>query len=180
MQATLHCPLPLPPPTPPGPPLPPPTPPGPPLPPPARRCHGIGLCNQAIPLFLSETTPYHLRGAFNITFQMATTLGIITAQLINLVTQGHLDGWRYSLGLAGIPALTFILGSACLPDSPGGLVVRGRREEARRVLEHLRGTTHVDAEYQDILGHAEATATVSRPILTISRRRYWPQVNPTP
>lgn len=45
---------------------------------------GVGFANQAVPLFLNEMSPAHLRGAFNIMFQLATTIGIILAQLVNV------------------------------------------------------------------------------------------------
>ena len=45
---------------------------------------GVGFANQAVPLFLNEMSPAHLRGAFNIMFQLATTVGIILAQLVNV------------------------------------------------------------------------------------------------
>ena len=45
---------------------------------------GVGFANQAVPLFLNEMSPARLRGAFNIMFQLATTVGIILAQLVNV------------------------------------------------------------------------------------------------
>lgn len=37
---------------------------------------GVGFANQAAPLMLNECAPYQLRGAFNIMFQLMTTIGI--------------------------------------------------------------------------------------------------------
>ncbi|KAG6427781.1 hypothetical protein SASPL_112028 [Salvia splendens] len=48
---------------------------------------GIGFGNQAVPLYLSEMAPTHLRGGLNMMFQLATTLGIFTANMINFGTQ---------------------------------------------------------------------------------------------
>lgn len=48
---------------------------------------GVGFATQATPLFLSEMAPYNLRGALNILFQLAVTIGIFAAQLINYGTQ---------------------------------------------------------------------------------------------
>ena len=45
---------------------------------------GVGFANQAVPLFLNEMSPTHLRGGFNIMFQLATTFGIILAQLVTV------------------------------------------------------------------------------------------------
>ena len=36
---------------------------------------GVGFANQAVPLYLSEIAPPHVRGTLNIMFQMATTIG---------------------------------------------------------------------------------------------------------
>jgi hypothetical protein len=48
------------------------------------------LLLQATPLYLSEMAPYNLRGALNILFQLAVTIGIFVAQLINYGTQVRL------------------------------------------------------------------------------------------
>ncbi|CAL9099400.1 unnamed protein product [Musa acuminata var. zebrina] len=48
---------------------------------------GIGFGNQAVPLYLSEMAPAHLRGALNMMFQLATTLGIFSANMINYGTE---------------------------------------------------------------------------------------------
>ncbi len=37
---------------------------------------GVGLANQSAPVFLSEIAPAHLRGALNIMFQLAVTVGM--------------------------------------------------------------------------------------------------------
>ena len=42
---------------------------------------GVGFANQAVPLYLSEIAPPHVRGTLNIMFQMATTIGESTVQL---------------------------------------------------------------------------------------------------
>ena len=53
-----------------------------------------------MPLYLSEMAPAHLRGGLNMMFQLATTLGIFSANMINYGTQKIKPrGWRLSLGL---------------------------------------------------------------------------------
>ncbi|KAK4400204.1 Sugar transport protein 10 [Sesamum angolense] len=67
---------------------------------------GIGYANQSVPVYLSEMAPPKLRGALNIGFQMATTIGIFAANLVNYGTaQMKENGWRVSLALAAAPAL---------------------------------------------------------------------------
>ncbi|KAF3338916.1 sugar transport protein 7-like protein [Carex littledalei] len=129
---------------------------------------GIGFGNQAVPLYLSEMAPAHLRGALNMMFQLATTSGILTANLINSGTQHlHSWGWRLSLGLAAAPALVMTIGGSLLPETPNSLIEQGKVDEGRRVLEKIRGTKEVDAEFQDMVEASE---------LNILERRNWPQL----
>ncbi|KAL3583980.1 hypothetical protein D5086_015041 [Populus alba] len=65
---------------------------------------GVGFANQSVPIYLSEMAPAQIRGALNIGFQMAITIGILAANLINYGTSKIEDGygWRISLALAAI------------------------------------------------------------------------------
>ncbi len=105
-----------------------------------------------MPLYLSELAPARWRGALNMLFQLATTTGNLTANLINYGT-GKISpwGWRLSLGLAGVPACLLILGSILCPETPNSLIERGHFEKGRATLEKVRGIPNVDLEYDDIL-----------------------------
>jgi SP family galactose:H+ symporter-like MFS transporter len=55
------------------------------------------------------------------------------------------------VGVVALPALVFLLGVLCLPDSPRWLVIRQRKEDARAVLRRLRGSDEqVSAELAEI------------------------------
>ena len=138
---------------------------------------GVGFATMATPLYLSEMAPHSIRGALNIMFQLAVTIGIFAAQLINYGTLNIPDyGWRISLALGGIPALLLFFGSMILPDTPNSLLARGKADESRAVLQRIRGTEEVDAEYEDIVTAVLTASTVKNPYLTILQRRYWPQL----
>lgn len=77
-----------------------------------------------VPLYLSEMAPYKWRGALNQLFQLATTIGILVAQLINYGVQDWDNGWRLSLGLAAVPASILFLAGLFLPESPNSLIER--------------------------------------------------------
>jgi MFS family permease len=78
--------------------------------------------------------PAHMRGALNITFQLATTIGILAAQCINYGTSFIAEwGWRLSLALAGVPSGFLFLGGMFLPDTPNSLVHRGHPDQGRKV-----------------------------------------------
>ncbi|KAJ4801826.1 Sugar transport protein 7 [Rhynchospora pubera] len=138
---------------------------------------GIGFGNQAVPVYLSEMAPVHLRGGLNMMFQLATTLGILTANLINYGTQ-HLGswGWRLSLGLAAVPALLMTIGGSFLPETPNSLIEMGRIDEGRRVLERIRGTHEVDAEFQDMVEASELANSIEHPFRNIIEKRNLPQL----
>ncbi|CAN6204460.1 unnamed protein product [Urochloa humidicola] len=138
---------------------------------------GIGFGNQAVPLYLSEMAPAHLRGGLNMMFQLATTLGIFTANLINYGTQNIKPwGWRLSLGLAAAPAMLMTAGGLLLPETPNSLIERGRVDEGRRVLERIRGTADVEAEFTDMVEASALANTVEHPFRNILERRNRPQL----
>jgi sugar porter (SP) family MFS transporter len=112
---------------------------------------GIGMANQVVPLYLSEMAPFKYRGGLNMLFQLAVTIGILVAQLINYGVQDWSHGWRLSLGLAAVPAFVLLAGGILLPESPNSLIERGKTDRGRAVLERLRGTPNIHAEYNDIM-----------------------------
>ncbi|CAL0318163.1 unnamed protein product [Lupinus luteus] len=139
---------------------------------------GIGFTNSAVPIYLSEMAPYKYRGGLNICFQLSITIGIFVANLLNYFFAKILNGqgWRISLGLGAVPAVIFFIGSLCLPDSPSSLVERGHHEECKRQLVKIRGTTDIDAEFNDILAASEASHRVKHPWRTLFERKYRPQL----
>ncbi len=106
---------------------------------------------QAVPLYLSEMAPTKWRGGLNILFQLAVTIGILFANLVNYFT-GKVapEGWRISLGLAGIPAALLTIGGIFLPETPNSLVQRGKLEAGRTVLRKIRGIDNVETEFKDL------------------------------
>ncbi|KEH16381.1 putative major facilitator, sugar transporter, major facilitator superfamily [Medicago truncatula] len=138
---------------------------------------GIGFGDQAIPLYLSEMAPTHLRGGLNMMFQVATTLGIFAANMINFGTRNIKPwGWRLSLGLAAIPAVLMTVGGILIPETPNSLIERGSKEKGRKVLEKLRGTKDVDAEFQDMVEASELANSIKHPFRNILEKRYRPEL----
>ncbi|XP_019192602.1 PREDICTED: sugar transport protein 14-like [Ipomoea nil] len=138
---------------------------------------GIGFGNQAVPLYLSEMAPAKVRGAVNQLFQLTTCLGIFVANFINYATEKiHPWGWRLSLGLATVPATLMFVGGLFLPETPNSLVEQGRLEEAREVLERVRGTSKVDAEFSDLVDASRAAQAIKNPFRNLLKRRNRPQL----
>lgn len=126
---------------------------------------------------MSEMAPFRLRGGVNMMFQMATTLGIFSANMINYGTS-KLEpwGWRLSLGLAAVPAILMTLGGVFVPETPNSLIERGSKEEGRKILEKIRGTDNVEAELQDIIDASELANSIEHPFRNILERRNRPQL----
>lgn len=82
-------------------------------------------------------------------FQLAITLGIVAAYLVNFALS-NAEAWRWMLGLGAVPALILLVGMLPLPDSPRWLVEQGRQDEARAVLERIHPEENVDREVQEI------------------------------
>lgn len=139
---------------------------------------GVGFANQSVPLYLSEMAPAKLRGALNIGFQLAITIGILAANLINYGTNKIKGdyGWRVSLALAAVPAIIMAGGALILPDTPNSLIERGHRDKAKAMLQKIRGTEDVDEEFQDLIEASESSNLVEHPWKNILRRRYRPQL----
>lgn len=138
---------------------------------------GVGFSNQSVPLYLSEMAPARVRGGTNNLFQLTTCLGIFVANVINYFTNKlHPWGWRLSLGLAVIPALLMSIGGYFLPETPNSLVEQGRLEEGRRVLEKIRGTEKVQAEFDDMVEASEIARAVKHPFRNLLKRRNRPQL----
>ena len=110
-------------------------------------------------------------------FQLATTLGIFTANMINYGTQKlHPWGWRLSLGLAAAPALLMTVGGILLPETPNSLIERGSKEKGREVLEKIRGTKDVNAEFEDMIDASELANSIKHPFRNILKKRNRPQL----
>ncbi|KAK6137556.1 hypothetical protein DH2020_028698 [Rehmannia glutinosa] len=139
---------------------------------------GIGFANQSAPVYLSEMAPYKYRGALNMCFQLFITIGILAANLINYGTSQLKsgNGWRISLGCAAIPAVIFIFGSLCLPDTPNSLIERGKQDEALKRLREIRGIDDVEEEFNDLIAASVAAKEIKNPFSNLLRRKYRPHL----
>ncbi|XP_010256218.1 PREDICTED: sugar transport protein 8-like [Nelumbo nucifera] len=132
---------------------------------------GVGFCNEAVPLYLSEVAPVKVRGAVNIMFQLFVTIGIFIANLVNYFTSKmHPSGWRVSLGIAGVPASVLLLGSFFITETPTSLIQRQQLEKGKATLEKVRGVVDVDAEFDQIVIAAEKARQVKHPFRKLMSR----------
>jgi sugar porter (SP) family MFS transporter len=109
---------------------------------------GIGL-SSVVPVYISEISPANARGWQASLYQLAITIGILSAYLVDYAFADS-EAWRWMLGLAAVPGLMLAFGMIFLPETPRWLMERGRSDAARAVLRRIRGNASVDAEFQEI------------------------------
>jgi sugar porter (SP) family MFS transporter len=109
----------------------------------------IGLASTNVPVYLSEVAPPHARGWIVSLFQLAVTVGIVVAYLTDYAFAG-VEGWRWMLGLAVVPAIVFGAGMFFLPETPRWLIRGGQHEVAHGVLMRIRGLADVNVEIEAI------------------------------
>jgi MFS transporter, SP family, galactose:H+ symporter len=118
---------------------------------------GIGLASTTVPLYISEVSPAKARGWQVSLFQLAITIGILAAYLVDYAFAPS-EAWRWMLGLAVIPGLLLGAGMLFLPETPRWLAKHSDVTTSRGVLVRIRGTANVEAEFQEI----QATLAVSQ------------------
>lgn len=101
-----------------------------------------------VPLYIPETAPTEIRGSLNTLPQFTGSGGMFAANC--MVFGMSLIGkpsWRLILGVILVSSsIHYILTVFFLPESPRWLVSKGRMNEAKRVLQQLRGRDDVDGE----------------------------------
>ncbi|CAN6699450.1 unnamed protein product [Malus baccata var. baccata] len=115
--------------------------------------------------------------AVNQLFHLTAFLGILIANWINYGTdKSHPWGWRLSLGLATVPAVLMFVGGLFLPETPNSLVEQGRLEEARTILEKVRGTKKVDEEFANLVDASNVARALKNPFRNLLARKNRPQL----
>lgn len=127
---------------------------------------GIGLASALSPMYIAEVAPAHLRGRFVSLNQMTIVIGILGAQVINLliadaVPTGASDefirsswngqtGWRWMFYACAIPSVAFLLLTFFLPESPRWLMKAGKAERAFPTLKKIGGEAYAHEEMANI------------------------------
>ncbi|KZS14487.1 Metabolite transport protein CsbC [Daphnia magna] len=117
---------------------------------------GIGLASMVVPMYLAETASSSQRGMLVTMNVMFITGGQAMAAVFSGALSTVSDGWRYMLGIAAIPAVIQFVGFLLMPESPRWLFSHGKPEEARKVLQRIRGPCHnIDDELEAIKASVE-------------------------
>ncbi len=127
---------------------------------------GIGLASALSPMYISEVSPAHQRGRFVSLNQLTIVIGILAAQLINLliaekVPEGASDlfiqsswngqiGWRWMFFAEAVPAFAFFILIFFVPESPRWLTKANQTEKAFPILQKIGGKSYAKEELDKI------------------------------
>jgi MFS transporter, SP family, arabinose:H+ symporter len=124
---------------------------------------GIGASSVLGPVYIAELAPAKWRGRLVAAFQFNVVFGILLAYTSNYVIRTmHLGAteWRWQVGIAGVPAVAFLILLFGIPRSPRWSASKNRIDEALAVLK-MMGEPDPEAELEDIraaLAQEHATA----------------------
>jgi SP family sugar porter-like MFS transporter len=127
---------------------------------------GIGLASNLSPMYIAEISPAESRGRFVSINQLTIVIGILAAQIVNLLIAQPVEGevtteiireswngqygWRWMFGAESVPASLFFLLMFYVPESPRWLVKYNQHERARSILARIGGESYAKGEVADI------------------------------
>lgn len=92
---------------------------------------GIGVASALSPMYIAEVSPANIRGRLVSLNQMTIVLGILTAQIVNMLIGqdaeaqwGEQWGWRWMFWAETVPAALFLIMSFFIPESPVYLALK--------------------------------------------------------
>ena len=119
---------------------------------------GIGIVSIVSPMYISEISPAKVRGTMVGLYQLAVTMGLLLAYVINFVILNAGEGahfssafaqkyfstemWRGMLGSESVVTVLFLVVAFFIPESPRWLIVKGRNDAAMGIFRRLKVSEH--------------------------------------
>lgn len=115
----------------------------------------IGMASGLSPLYIAEIAPPASRGRLVCLNQIAIVIGILGAQIVNLLIADPVPigavageiarswngttGWRWMFAAAALPSLAFTVGCFLIPESPRWLAKQGEWARSELILTRFGG-----------------------------------------
>lgn len=124
---------------------------------------GIGIASNISPMYISEISPPDMRGKFVTFYQLAVVLGILFAQIVNLLIarpivwgesivnswNGQM-GWRWMFWAETVPAMMFFLLTFFIPESPRWLASKLKCDKALEVFTRMKDLNFAQSQLNEI------------------------------
>jgi len=130
---------------------------------------GVGVVAVAVPLYLTEVVPAHIRGRGITIFQLFLTFGIVLAYFVDLLFTAS-GNWRGMFAVILIPVGALFLGMLFLPETPRWLLSKKKEAAARQVLLKTRTEQEAHDEFKQIQESLQITKSSWR---TLFARCFW-------
>ena len=119
---------------------------------------GIGVASALSPMYIAEVSPAHIRGRMVSLNQMTIVLGILAAQIVNMLlardssvaenmTWNVAWGWRWMFWAETVPAALFLVMSFFIPESPVYLKTHPRPLPVREGSNYSQGQKQAQELY---------------------------------
>ncbi|XP_037535038.1 solute carrier family 2, facilitated glucose transporter member 5 [Nematolebias whitei] len=117
-----------------------------------------GIALSALPMYLGEISPRHIRGFIGQFNSILICLGVFTGQVLGLPQLlGQESRWNYLFSFLAVPAVLQLCVLPFLPESPRYLLMEKRDEAgAEKAFQRFLGKKDVSQELEEV--HAEARA----------------------
>lgn len=121
----------------------------------------IGIASGLSPMYIAEVAPTRIRGKLVSLNQLTIVLGIFGAQVVNYLIAEPMPagttipavdswnvqwGWRWMFWSAAFPAGLFLALAFFIPESPRWLTMKGKTDQATRILTHIGGESYARTE----------------------------------
>ncbi|KAJ5097379.1 hypothetical protein N7456_008100 [Penicillium angulare] len=107
----------------------------------------VGLVENAVPSYNAETAPAAVRGVLSASIMMVSSLGNLWGAGMSRAYSTTLtkEGWIIPTAMQFIPAVGLLGLIPWTPESPRWLVTKGRKENAKEVLDKIRPKSEVES-----------------------------------
>ncbi len=135
---------------------------------------GVGVASVAAPLYAAEMAPTAIRGRMVSTYQLAITIGIFAAYLVDAALDQTGD-WRLMLSIAAIPGVLLVGGMLLVPESTRWLMKQGNRRAAQTSQERVVPVAEVEDDLDRIQADldTEQVASWKEVLGRANRRALW-------
>ena len=131
----------------------------------------IGVASYTVPLYISELSPTHVRGALVSINQLAITVGIFASYIVDLGFANFDEGWRWMFLVGLVPSLVLGIGMFFLPETPRWLMGYKTEEKAKKVLDKV-GEHNKEEVLSQIKANIEAERKQTTGTLSILRAKW--------
>eukprot|EP00904_Undaria_pinnatifida_P002460 jgi/Undpi1/12214/HiC_scaffold_5.g01890.m1 len=98
---------------------------------------GCGFAMHGAPAYIGEMSPSAVRGVLVSMKEAMIVVGMLLGYSLGWVLDDTAGGWRWTYGVASVPAVAMLVGMYGMPPSARWLVFSGRIDAARKSLQFV-------------------------------------------